>query len=68
MGNDFGDGFDTDRELMKMMLDGGRIPTGRGTFVEIRAETAERIKQDIEAGASFSSDVDEVQYGEPEAP
>lgn len=68
MGNGPDDGFDAEREMMMMMLNEGRIPTGNGSFVEISEDAAERIKEEIEAGASFSSEVDEIQYDTPEGP
>lgn len=68
MGNEPGDGFDGEREMMLMMLDQGRIPTGNGGFVEISEEAADAVKAEIEGGASFSSEVDEVQYDVPEGP
>ncbi len=68
MGNEPGGEFDGEREMMMMMLDQGRIPTGNGGFVEISEEAADAVKAEIEAGASFSSEVDEIQYETPEGP
>lgn len=60
------DQFDREREMMKLMLGQGKLPTGNGTFMEVSPDTAERIKEEIDNGASFTTaDVEEVQYDEP---
>ncbi len=47
--------FDSEREVTKIMLDQGIIPTGDG-YVAVSDDAAKVIKNDINSGQSFSSD------------